>query len=282
MDSAFPQGVPLHLGRIVVYPIKSLDGVAVSEAAITAGGFLEHDRVYAIVDQDGKVVNGKRDARVHRLRSRFDAAFGEVHIAADGTGGETFPLAEPDGLNRWLSSFFGFGVRVQADALRGFPDDREAFGPTVVGEASLRAVARWFPDLDLASVRGRFRANLELVGPDAPPFCEDELFGAAGELRPFAIGPVQFRGHNPCQRCVVPTRDPRTGEAIAGFQKRFMELRRETLPPWANPTRFNHFYRFTINTSVPPTEAGKRLRVGDALSFPAVSRPIPPVQTAAR
>ncbi|HLZ53687.1 MAG TPA: MOSC domain-containing protein, partial [Verrucomicrobiae bacterium] len=99
------------------------------------------------------------------------------------------------------------------------------------------------------------------------PFCEDRLFGAPNELKPFIIGQVKFLGHNPCQRCVVPTRDPDTGQAIAEFQKKFMQLRQEQLPPWANAQRFNHFYRFAVNTSIPPTETGKPLRIGDALIF---------------
>ena len=44
-----------------------------------------------------------------------------------------------------------------------------------------------------------------------------------------------------------------------------MELRRRHLPAWSNPDRFNHFYRFAINTSVPASEVGKCLKVGDAI-----------------
>jgi len=112
-------------------------------------------------------------------------------------------------------------------------------------------------------LRRRFRTNLELTG--GAPFCEDQLFGAPDELKPFQIGGVNFLGHNPCQRCVVPTRDPDNGRSLADFQKKFMEQRKKSLPPWANAQRFNHFYRFAVNTSVPPGEAGKILRVGDAV-----------------
>jgi uncharacterized protein YcbX len=93
------------------------------------------------------------------------------------------------------------------------------------------------------------------------------LYGAPEELKPFRIGEVSFFGHNPCQRCVVPTRDADSGEAVPGFQKKFMEMRKRELPEWANPRRFNHFYRFAVNTSIPATEAGKRLRTGDPVSL---------------
>lgn len=97
------------------------------------------------------------------------------------------------------------------------------------------------------------------------PFIEDALFGAPDERKAFRIGQVRLLGHNPCQRGVVPSRDPDTGDVIQGFQKRFAELRKSQLPDWADVRRFNHFYRFALNTSIPPTEAGKRLRVGDVL-----------------
>jgi uncharacterized protein len=256
----------VHLGRIVVYPIKSLDGVVVKEARITSGGILEHDRVYAIVDAQGKYVNGKRSARVHQLRCRFDAAIKEVAFSDQVSGREAqFVLAEPEALNRWLSELFEFPVTLSRETEKGFPDDRDAPGPTIISQSSLLTVASWYPNVTLESARQRFRSNLELEGEGTPPFWEDRLYGAAGVLAPFRIGEVRFFAHNPCQRCVVPTRDARTGEPIAGFQKEFMARRSQSLPAWANSTRFNHYYRLAVNTSVPGTEAGKRLRSGDGV-----------------
>ena len=124
-------------------------------------------------------------------------------------------------------------------------------------------MTEWFPEMSLENARRRFRSNLEIA--DVPPFWEDNLFGAAGELKPFQIGDVHFFGHNPCQRCVVPTRDPDRSESIPNFQKSFMELRRKHLPAWSNPDRFNHYYRFAINTSVPASETGKSLHLGDGI-----------------
>ena len=108
-----------------------------------------------------------------------------------------------------------------------------------MSEASLRQVQSWFPEMTLESVRRRFRTNLELG--DGEPFCEDRLYGAPEELKPFQIGAVKFFGHNPCQRCVVPTRDPDTAQAVADFQKKFMQLRREQLPALGEHTTFQSF-----------------------------------------
>ena len=254
----------MHLGRIRIYPIKSLDGIEVAEAGIATGGILENDRVYAIFDEAGRVVNGKRTARIHQLRSAFDEGLKEVRLWEDASPVQ-FALDAPERIGRWLSDFFGFPVSLRRDPAAGFPDDREAFGPTVVSEASLQTVRDWFPNLSLEGVRLRFRTNLEIAGGE--PFCEDRLYGAPGELKPFRLGEVAFLGHNPCQRCVVPTRDAVSGEPVPDFQKRFMERRRLNLPEWANAQRFNHFYRFAVNTSIPPTEAGKRLRTGDPVGL---------------
>ena len=46
--------------RITVYPIKSLDGINVDKVEITQGGSLRYDREFALVDGDGKFINGKK------------------------------------------------------------------------------------------------------------------------------------------------------------------------------------------------------------------------------
>ncbi|HUA39765.1 MAG TPA: MOSC N-terminal beta barrel domain-containing protein [Candidatus Sulfopaludibacter sp.] len=255
----------MQLGRITIFPIKSLDGVSVETVRITSGGILENDRIYAIYDADGKVVNGKRTPRVHQLRCEFDTRIVEVRLWLNDETPTQFQLDNPVRIGQWLSDFFGFSSVLRHEPKSGFPDDHAAFGPTVVSEASLRMVQSWFPEMTLESSRRRFRTNLEIS--DGEPFCEDRLYGAPDELKLFQIGPVKFFGHNPCQRCVVPTRDQDTGEVIDGFQKKFMQLRQQHLPPWANEQRFNHFYRFAVNTSIPPAEAGKPLRIGDKLIF---------------
>jgi len=251
----------MFVSRILVHPIKSLDGVEVAAARITPGGSLEHDRAYAILDAEGKFVNGKRHARIHALRSTFSENMAEVEFQVAGGGlRQTFVLAEPTACERWLTDFFGFAVTLAVNRESGFPDDDSAPGPTVVSEASLEEVARWFPGLSAREARRRFRSNVELGGAEA--FGEDRLFGPPGEMTPFRLGEVYLLGSNPCQRCAVPTRDPDSGEVTPGFQKRFIEKRAAGLPPWAHAERFNHFYRFAVNTKIPASETGKWIRTG--------------------
>jgi len=255
----------MALGRIVIHPVKSLDGIERRSAQITTGGILEGDRVYAIFDTEGRVVNAKRTARIQQLRSAFDETLSEISVREEGQGhAETFVLSEPEPLQEWLGEFFGFPVFLRHEPERGFPDDTTAFGPTLITAATLEAVAGWFPGVPAASLPRRFRTNLEIAG--TPAFWEDSLYGLAGELRSFAIGAVRLLAHNACQRCAVPARDPDSGAATPDFQKVFLKLREEHLPAWAERSRFNHFYRLAVNTSIPSTEAGKILRVGDPIS----------------
>lgn len=254
----------MRVGRILIFPIKSLDGIELDEVAITRGGILENDRVYAIFDEQSRVVNGKRTARVHALRCEFDPGLNEVRLWENAAPVQ-FCLDAPAVIDHWLSDFFGFPVNLKHDPVAGFADDRSASGPTIVSEASLRRVREWYPGLTLEGVRLRFRTNIELI--EGEPFCEDLLYGPPEELNPFWIGDVRFLGHNLCQRCVVPTRDPATGQALTGFQKKFMALREQELPRWDDAQRFNHYYRFAVNTSIPVGEAGKKLRVGDPVSL---------------
>src|SRR5882762_2408307 len=122
---------PMHLGRISIFPIKSLDGLEVDEATITAGGILENDRIYAIFDEHGVVVNGKRTDRIHRLRCAFDGGLNEVRLWENSSPVQ-FCLDALEPIGRWLSDFFGFQVDLRHDPTAGFPDDRAAFGPTIV------------------------------------------------------------------------------------------------------------------------------------------------------
>ena len=123
----------------------------------------------------------------------------------------------------------------------GFPDDTDAHGPTIVSTASLQAVCDWFPGVALEESRRRFRTTLEVDG--VPAFWEDRLFGPKNTYAVrFRVGEVDFEGSNPCARCSVPPRDSYTGADGEGFQKRFSDLRREHLPPWATAEHFDHFY----------------------------------------
>lgn len=256
-----------YLSKILIYPIKSLDAVEVTTAQILEGGAIAHDREFALVDEQGQFVNAKRTEKIHSLRSRFDLSARTVTLRIEGQGQSSdFHLdGDRPALESWLSEYFGTPISLQQNLHMGFPDDTVASGATVVAVESLRAIASWFPGMTLEEVRQRFRANLEVE--DAPAFWEDQLMGEPGQLLPFQIGKVAFLGSNPCARCIVPTRNPWIGERDRQFQKQFTAQRKATLPTWAEPSHFDHFYRLTLNTQVLPSEAGKTLYLNDLVSL---------------
>jgi uncharacterized protein YcbX len=177
-------------------------------------------------------------------------------------------------LEDWMSERLGTPVRLQENPTAGFPDDTDAPGPTLIATATLEAVGAWF-NLTLEETRTRFRANVEIGG--VPAFWEDAFYGGTcriGKGAALAPGAAAAAGHdgvafvmvNPCARCVVPSRDARTGEPMPGFQKRFAEQRRATLSAGVDPTPFNHFYRLAVNTRLAPGSCGGVIRVGDAVA----------------
>lgn len=275
-QSTIPDKLP-RLAGIRLHPIKSLDPVSVTEARIGPNGGLELDRAWALYAVDGKWINAKRAAAMHLIRAAYACDLTSVTLSVPGHmpgpragRGNIAPttLAFPGDTERageWLSAYFEQPVIVRY-AREGFPDDGLAPGPTIISTASLEAVCSWFPGMAFDEARQRFRATLEING--VPAFWEDQLFGQdANYAVRFHIGEVAFEGSNPCARCLVPSRDPRTGEIILDFTRKFCEMRRTTLPSWSPESRFDHFYRLSTNTRVASTESGKVLRLGDPLSL---------------
>jgi uncharacterized protein YcbX len=243
-----------RVGEIRLYPIKGLDPVIVTEARLLGSGALEWDRRFALVDSRGRFLNGKNRIEVHAIRASFQLATAEVALE-----GQSYSLThDGDAIARWITDRLGERFAWIEDTANGFPDDTEASGPTLVSEASLAAVAGWFA-LEREQTRRRFRANITVEGPE--PFGEDRWYGSS-----IRVGDVTVQVINPCARCVVPSRDPFTGVQDAGFQKRFAELRKQHLPGWADPHFFDHHYRFTVNTRIPASEAGKVIRAGDEVA----------------
>ena len=287
------------LERITIYPVKSFEGVAVEAARVLPAGALEHDRRWQLVDMEGRVVNAKRSPLFHAIRAEFDLAGqgdDETRLAANvihldvapeavragaipgvgrlaGLRPASFPLVPgPDGPCGWLSEALGIGVLLLERADGGFPDDREARGPTLISTATLTEVGRWF-GFDLAEARRRFRANLEIGDCDA--FWEDALASPARpELQPslldlgpdeladpyadlpppepreFSVGEVRFRASNVCRRCVVPSRDSRTGAVTERFRDVFEARRGRGLPAAVDASGWSHLYRLAVNTTV--------------------------------
>ena len=262
-----PSSMPT-VSKICIYPIKSLDGVEVKEASVLRSGALQGDREFAMFDEQGKFVNGKRNPKVHQLRTKFILESKVVSLQIQGSDEEqSFHLEEEKaGLEGWLSSFFGFTVKVRQNLLTGVPDDTVSTGPTIVSNGTLKEVASWYSHLDENDVRRQLRSTIEIDGVSA--FWEDRLFSQTGDVVPFQIGNLNFFGVNPCQRCIVFARDAVTGKTHPKFQKIFITKRQETLPQWVTTSRFDHFYKLTVNTRLASSEVENQvIRVGDKVNL---------------
>ncbi|HLP92159.1 MAG TPA: MOSC N-terminal beta barrel domain-containing protein [Nostocaceae cyanobacterium] len=256
-----------YLAKILIYPIKSLDGVEVETVKILPSGALAGDRQFAIIDEQGKFVNAKRNDKIHLLRSEFCLESQSVSLQIPGSSSkQVFHLdADRQELATALSDFFGFAVTLIENKITGFPDDTNYPGATVISVASLTEVASWFPGVSVEEMRRRIRANIEIDG--VPAFWEDQLFADSEEPVSFVVGDVIFWGIQPCPRCVVPTRDANTGAVYPNFQKIFVEKRQATMPAWTAKSRFSHVYSLSINTRLPASETGKILQLGNKIEI---------------
>ncbi len=250
-----------QLTRITVFPIKSLDGVELTSAEILSGGALRHDRRWALLDAEGSFINGKRCQAIHQIRATFGKDYQQVTLG-DADREATFSLNdEATGISDWCGEVLGQTCRLVENAEDGFPDDREASGPTLISTATLEEISAWFDDLPLEETRRRFRANLE-IDADAP-FWEDRLVGQRTEIRRFRIGDTIWQGRGVCQRCAVPTRDSHSGVVSPEFARQFSRLREASLPDWSPVERFDHYYRLAINSRLDSISGEPVLRVGD-------------------
>jgi uncharacterized protein len=255
------------VNRIVIYPVKSLDEISLQKAQIGNGGCLLHDREYAIVNSNGKFIKGKNNDLIYLLRSAIDFENEIIsfrHQCEDDW--HMFHLQnDKQAINEFLSNFFKMPVTLIRNTEGEFLDIPVQSGVTVLSNASLQMVGTWFNDMDMEETRKRFRATIEIT--DVPAFWEDKLFLEEGIAIEFKIGEVTLHGISPRARCVVPSRNPQTGEILHGFPKIFAQQRTQTLPPWSTLEDYGHAYYLSVDCYIPPTEFGKWISIGDELAI---------------
>lgn len=248
--------------QFTIFPVKGLDGTTIETAKILTGGTIEYDREFAFFDENGNVLNGKRTASVHQLQSEFEPDTYELTVETPAGERRTFTLdSEYERTEKWFGEYFGTKLELRRDRSLGYVD-RRGMGPSVISTATLETVASWFEEMTVQSARRRLRANIEISG--VPPFWEDRFVGE--DAPTFDIGDITFEGVTPCGRCVVPQRNPDTGDPLPEFQQQFVRNREETFPEWGDPEAFDHFYTLMIITRVPESQREQTLDIGDRVS----------------
>ncbi|HEV7281481.1 MAG TPA: MOSC N-terminal beta barrel domain-containing protein [Pirellulaceae bacterium] len=264
------------VASLAIYPVKSLDPMPVETATLLPSGALAGDRRFALVDETDDFVNGKRERRVHTIRTRYrdNATSGLLWFGSSPEpegDAVAFDLVEhPATFAERISPHLGYRVSLVENEEQGFPDDTDASGPTIISRETLLALSELM-DVPVEELRRRFRANVELTGGGA--FFEDRAFGPAGTVVPLRIGAAMLLGVNPCRRCAVPGRDSWTGETHPGFAKRLSTWREATLGEGVARERFDgNWYRLALNTRPLPGAESQSISVGD--SFEIVGPPM--------
>jgi uncharacterized protein len=180
--------VPITVAAIRRYPVKSMGGESLEHVELDARG-LAGDRLYAVVDGDGKLASGKDSRRFRRRDQVFSyAAVTAPHGGVEVRRDERRWLVGDEALDAELSDAFGDAVRVLAEAETPYFDD----GPvSLVGTASLEWCRR---ELGVDADPRRTRTNLVLETTE--PFEEETWAG-----RTLEIGSVELLVDRRLERC---------------------------------------------------------------------------------
>jgi uncharacterized protein YcbX len=242
----------MTLETIIVYPIKALAGIRVSQARILPQSMgLENDRQWALERANGTLVNGKTEKKIHQLDARIQLDPLRVLICSTIGKGQYLLPRDKKQLEVALGKFFGYRVRLVTSDTH-FADDQQAKGPTLIANETLTTVSKWFGSERLPEWQARFRSNLHLQG--GAPFWEDTLLG-----KEFMLGTVRLYGQNLCRRCIVPSRLPQGGADTPNFISHFRRQRLPSIQPYLED---KNSYRLAVNT-VLRSPSGGLLRCGD-------------------
>jgi uncharacterized protein YcbX len=219
-----------RISALYVYPVKSCRGIRVEHARVVRRGF-EHDRRWMVVDDDGQFLTQRQLPALCRIRTSLEPE--GIELATEGRRPYLLPLEQEHGeeaqvtvwghetpavrhaqASRWLSEAVGHSCSLvfmpnrherAVDPRRAKPGDIVSFADgypfLLISEASLSDLnSRLATPLQME----RFRPNIVITGSSA--FAEDEWDR-------LTLGQLEFRGAKRCDRCVVTTLDPLTGEA---------------------------------------------------------------------
>lgn len=237
----------MKITQLNIYPVKSLGGIALDTAELSAEG-LAWDRRWMVVDDVGRFVTQRQLPAMASIRVRLEAdALVLEHPAAPPLrvplAVESLPrlpvyvwedcceaLDEGAEARDWLGAVLGDWRGSGLRLVRFAPEHRRAVEPhylapgehahtgfadgyplLVVSEGSLAEVNRRLAAKGLDPVpMSRFRPSL--VVDDAGPFAEDGWDTLAA-----ADGAWRLGLRKPCQRCKITTVDQHSGEiAVPG------------------------------------------------------------------
>lgn len=287
MPDSFTPDVHGRIAALMIYPVKSLAGISVTEARLLETG-LEWDRHWMVVDAEGLFLTQRECPRMALVQPRITSGALELH------GPEVEPLVVPlqaqgplrrvqvwddtlDAMDMgedaalWLQQVLGepgvrlvrFAPQVQRPCSTrwtgGAPSHTQfadGYPVLVTTDASMDPLNARLAAAGLAPIGiNRFRPNLVLGGLDAHD--EDHLtvleveMDAERQVRP-CLALVK-----PCARCPIPNIDPVTAQTHPGVGDALMAYRQDA--------RVNGAITFGMNAIV-QAGAGGVLRIGQSVA----------------
>jgi uncharacterized protein YcbX len=242
----------VQLSGLFVYPIKACGGIALDRADVVERG-LAYDRRYMLVDRTGTFITQREAPRLCLVQTSFERE--SLVVSTPGRPSLALPrepsprallercvyqvwddfghaLCHPEG-SRWFSEFLNdeVGLVYMPDSekravnpKRARPGDIVSFADgyplLLISEASLADLNR---RLATPIEMRRFRPNLVISGCE--PYAEDGF----AEL---SVGGVAFRGVKRCERCIVTTVDPASGEQGVEPLRTLADYRLEDSKVW--------------------------------------------------
>jgi uncharacterized protein YcbX len=255
----------VEITGLSIYPVKSMKGIAVTQAVLTATGF-EHDRRFMVVWPDGRFATQRDLPKLALIHTGLEKdgislsreGFGKLTIPPDRLQGEIVTtkvwgdhcetVDQGKEVSEWLESALESNKKMRLVRMKeGFrrpQSQAELLGENtttyfadaapylIVNESSLEALNRNLVTAGHQAVpMNRFRPNIVIRGLDA--FAEHQLSHIQG-------GKIQLDFCHPCERCVITTINQDTAENHPGWQP-FKTLRDINPMPGKKPApAFGH------------------------------------------
>lgn len=230
--------------QIVVYPVKSLRGITVNKWPLTPQG-LRYDRQWMLVMPSGRFVTQRQLSAMALIDTAIEQNC--LHLSAVNRGSVSLPLTSPSNrkpfsgsvwrdecevieaseeasawLNQVLSPPQPLRLVTMSQSFRRTQSEPERFGSDthtlfadaapflVANRASLDKLNHRLMEKGLAAVdMRRFRPNIIISGVEA--FSEHRIQSLRGNN-------LDLNLCDHCQRCIITTIDPDTGEKSADME----------------------------------------------------------------
>jgi len=225
----------LKVSQLYIYPIKSLAGISVKAAEVTAKGFT-NDRRFMLVDKNNRFLTIREFPKMTRLQPELkedgitvmalDTEVDNLFIPFKTSKEEKEKVViwnaqvEARGISssidKWFSTVLGADMKLvympeksmrPVDTTSGYnPSGKfvsfaDAYPFMMMGEASIDDLNERYKGDQKFTVH-RFRPNIVFSG--GIPNQEDKIEN-------FVINGVSFKGLENCARCTIPNVDPQTG-----------------------------------------------------------------------